>query len=129
MSANTEVERQPCPMCGESIPVAARKCRHCGEELKPRRKDGDAIAGVIPYKNPAALFAYYCGIFSILPCFPLGITAFILGIVGLRAVKQNPELRGTAHAWIGIITGLLFGGFWTLVTIFAVIGAVASGGR
>jgi len=114
-------------MCGEQIPVAARKCRHCGEELKPALKKGDeAIAGVIPYKNPAALFAYYCGIFSILPCFPLGITAFILGIIGLRAVKRDPSLRGTAHAWIGIVTGFLFGGFWTLITAFAVFGAIMS---
>jgi hypothetical protein len=25
--------RQPCPRCGESIPVAARMCRFCGHEL------------------------------------------------------------------------------------------------
>lgn len=26
-------ERQPCPMCGESIPISAKRCRHCGESL------------------------------------------------------------------------------------------------
>jgi hypothetical protein len=113
-------------MCGEPISVNARVCKHCGEELKPKKKDGDAVSHVIPYKNPAALFAYYCGIFSVIPCFALGITAFILGIIGLRAVKRNPELHGTAHAWIGIVTGFLFGGFWTLVTILGVIGAIAA---
>ncbi len=28
-----EPERRPCPMCGEMIPVAALKCRFCGEDL------------------------------------------------------------------------------------------------
>ncbi len=27
--------RQPCPRCGESIPLAARVCRFCGQELSP----------------------------------------------------------------------------------------------
>ena len=129
MSTRAETDRRPCPMCGEPVPNAARQCRHCGKDIQPEKKSDEAIAGVIPYKNPAALFAYYCGIFSILPCFPLGIAAFILGIVGLRNVKKNPELRGTAHAWIGIITGLLFGGFWTLVTVFGVVAAFVAGAR
>ena len=25
----------------------------------------------------------------------------ILGIIGLRNVSANPEVKGTAHAWIG----------------------------
>ncbi len=127
MSTESDVERMPCPMCGESIPVAARKCRHCGEELKPRkRKSDEAVAGLIPYKNPPALIAYYLGLFSLLPCFPLGIAAFILGIIGLRNVKRNPEVHGTVHAWIGIVMGFLCGGLWTLVTILGIAGAVMS---
>ena len=62
---------------------------------------------VVPYKNPKALFAYYCGIFSLIPCLglPLGITAFILGLLGLKAAKAHPGAHGKVHAWIGIILG------------------------
>lgn len=69
--------------------------------------EGDATAGVIPYKNPLALTAYYLGIFSLIPGlgFFLGIAAFVLGLCGLRAKKRRPEVRGTVHAWIGIIIG------------------------
>ena len=45
---------------------------------------GDSTGGLIPYKNPKALIAYYLGILSGLPLigFPLGIAAFVLGIRG-----------------------------------------------
>ena len=52
---------------------------------------GDATGGIIPYKNPAALIAYYCGIFSLLPIVGIvvGIPAVVLGIVGLRRRKAT----------------------------------------
>ena len=61
---------------------------------------GDATGGVIPYKNPAALIAYYCGIFSIIPCFGvlLGIPAVVLGIVGLVQRRKNPVIKGATFA-------------------------------
>ncbi len=70
---------------------------------------GDGTGGVIPYKNPLALIAYYCAVFSLLPCLgiPIGMAAFILGILGLRAAQKNPIIKGSVHAWIGIIGGLL----------------------
>jgi hypothetical protein len=69
--------------------------------------EGDATGGVIPYKNVAALFAYYCAVFSVIPCLALilGPVAFILGIVGFVQVRKRPYIRGTAHAWVGIILG------------------------
>ncbi|HEY0549388.1 MAG TPA: GYF domain-containing protein, partial [Verrucomicrobiae bacterium] len=62
---------------------------------------------VVPYKNPKALIAYYCAIFSLIPCLglPLGITAFILGLLGLKAANAHPGAHGKVHAWIGIILG------------------------
>lgn len=68
---------------------------------------GDATGGVIPYKNPCALVGYYLGVFSVIPIigFFLGIGAFILGIIGLRTRKRHPVVRGTVHAWVGIIVG------------------------
>ncbi len=72
-----------------------------------RKPEGDATGGVIPYKNGPALASYYCGVFSLIPCvgIPLGITALVLGILGLKKRRENPQVRGAAHAWIGIILG------------------------
>ena len=66
------------------------------------------VSTVIPYKNVPALIAYYVGVFCIicppLLCFP----AIILGVIGLRRVKENPEVKGTVHAWIGILSRSFF---------------------
>lgn len=68
---------------------------------------GDATGGIIPYKNPHALTAYYLGIFSIIPVigFFLGAVAVGLGISGLKKRKLQPVIRGSLHAWFGIIAG------------------------
>ncbi len=95
-------------------------------------EQGDSTGGVIPYKNVPALLAYYLGLFSLFPCLGLflAIPAFILGIMGLRKRKQNPAVRGSVHAWIGIVMGglmtLIWGGIG-IVTIIALI-ADANGG-
>ena len=55
---------------------------------------GDGGVNVlIPYKNPKALIAYYLAIFSLIPCLGLllGIAAFILGLLGLKAAKAHPQ--------------------------------------
>jgi hypothetical protein len=79
---------------------------------------GDATGGVIPYKNFPALVAYYCGVFSIIPCLglPLGLVAFVCGILGLKKAAQMPAVKGTVHAWIGIIAGGL------MMLIYAALG-------
>ena len=89
-------------------------------------QQGDGTGGVIPYKNPKALVAYYLGILSGLPFigFPIGIAAFVLGIMGLKARKQNPVIKGSAHAWIGIGCGGLFTLFWGLIIVVAIISLV-----
>jgi len=65
------------------------------------------MGGLIPYKNPKALWAYYLGVFSLIPCFgiPLGVAALVLGIKGLKVSALQPERGGKAHAWIGIVLG------------------------
>ena len=70
-------------------------------------EEGDGTGGLIPYKNPQALTAYYLAVFSLIPCFGvlLGIPAVVLGIMGLSARKRNPAIKGSAHAWVGIILG------------------------
>ncbi len=75
---------------------------------------GDSTGGVIPYKNPPALAAYYLGLFSLFPLLGLflAIPAFIFGIMGLRKRRQNPAVKGSIHAWIGIVMGGLFTVIW-----------------
>ena len=70
---------------------------------------GDATGGLIPYKNPPALTAYYLGVFSLIPVigFLLGLAAVIMGVLGLRKRKTVPQCRGGGHAWAGIILGSL----------------------
>lgn len=78
---------------------------------------GDATGGMIPYKNPQALTAYYLGVASLIPCVAVitGIIALILGLKGLKKAKAEPWVRGKAHAWIGIILG---GGMALLNIVF-----------
>jgi hypothetical protein len=82
---------------------------------RPRRRrrrdeeEGDVTGGVIPYKNPAALAAYYCGVFSLIPglgCV-LAPLAIVLGIVGLVKASSHPKAKGRAHAVTGIVFGLI----------------------
>lgn len=69
-----------------------------------RPTEGDATGGLIPYKNPKALIAYYLGIGSLL-IFPLGFVSIVLGFMGLADRKRNPVIKGSVHAWIGIVLG------------------------
>lgn len=91
---------------------------------------GDTTGGLIPYKNPKALIAYYLGILSGLPVIglPLGIAAFVLGIMGLNDRKKNPAIKGSVHAGIGIGCGLIFTLLWGGLIVMGIIVAIASAG-
>src|SRR4030095_6566358 len=75
---------------------------------RPREEEGDATGGVIPYKNPSALAAYYCGVFALIPFLGCALAplAIVLGIVGLVKESAHPKARGRAHAVTGILLGL-----------------------
>ena len=98
---------QPPP--GQANPYAAPQGQHAPPPpgYYPNQ-GGDSTGGVIPYKNPHALIAYYLGIVALFPVIgvPFGIASIILGISGLRKRKQNPIIKGSAHAWIGIAGGV-----------------------
>jgi hypothetical protein len=85
------------------------------------------LGQVIPYRNGQALAAYYCGIFALIPCFGLvlGIIAFVLGMLGLKKHRAQPECGGKVHAWVGIILG----GLCALGNIGAIIAMVISAAR
>ena len=95
-AASNSVSATP-PLVPPPVPVAAVENR------------GDATGGIIPYKNPHALTAYYLGVFSIFPVlgFFFGVAAIVLGVSGLKQRKRNPVIRGSVHAWIGIVCGSL----------------------
>lgn len=92
------------------------------------RNEGDSTGGLIPYKNPPALIAYYLGLFSLAPCIglPLGIAAVVLGIIGLRKRKENPIIKGSVHAWIGIVLGGIMSLVWLIVSVLTIIAAAAN---
>jgi len=98
-----------------------------GQPMPTAPSEGDATGGVIPYKNVPALLAYYLGLFSLFPCLGLflAIPAFVLGIMGLRKRKQNPAVKGSVHAWIGIVMGGIFTLVWGAVWILMIVGMIA----
>ena len=80
---------------------------------------GDATGGIIPYKNPSALIAYYLGIVGLLPFigFIFAIAAFFLGIRGYSRYRKNSIIKGQIHAWIGILLGALSIFYHTIIII------------
>ncbi len=91
----------------------------------PPPLQGDVTGGVIPYKNPQALIAYYCSMLGLLPLLgiPFALAAVILGPLGRKRCRQNPVIKGEVHAWIGIVLGwiaLLF-----QIALIAIMIAVA----
>jgi hypothetical protein len=92
---------------------------------QPYGGEGDATGGVIPYKNPKALIAYYLGIGSML-LFPLGFASIVLGIMGLAARKRNPVIKGSVHAWIGIVLGALSIFCWGSLLAMVFIGTTTT---
>ncbi len=90
-------------------------------------QEGDSTGGVIPYKNMPALLAYYLGILSLVCCLfavPFGIVPIVLGIIGLKRRAANPVIKGSAHAWIGIVLGglnLVFSVFLIVIFIIAAL--------
>lgn len=122
-----------CPKCGQQNGENNYQCTRCGYVLHgPARpqflvEEDGTMGGLIPYKNQAALWAYYLGIFSLIPCagIPLGIAAAILGIKGLKHAEAHPEAKGKGHAW----TGIILGGACAALNVLGIIGVVISASK
>ena len=54
-----------------------------------------------------ALAAYYCGVFSLIPCLwgTLSVLAIVFGFIGLKRAKTHPESKGKGHSIAGIVLG------------------------
>lgn len=93
----------------------------------------EVLATVIPFRNKPALISYYLGLFSLSSLIPvlgligvgMAIAAFVLGIKGRRLVKSHPEAKGTAHAWVGILCGALWGVLGILMQALSIVALVA----
>ena len=98
------------------------------QSFQSNPNEGDGTGGIIPYKNPKALLAYYLGIFSLIPVIgiPLGIAAFVLGILGLRDRARNPAIKGSLHAGIGIGCGGLFALLWIVIIASSILAIAAA---
>ncbi len=121
-----------CQKCGQQNKENNFKCTRCGFVLHGQAQqqyvviEDGTVGGLIPYKNARALWSYYLGIFSLIPCFGilLGIAALIVGIGGLRYANLHPEARGKVHAWIGVVAGALCTLFNVLILALIIIGII-----
>ncbi len=100
---------------GEWVPIGTLPEFQSAPDMPETAPKGDGgVSTMIPYKNVPALVGYYLAVFSGLGLlcppagFVLALPALILGIIGLKKVKANPEAKGTVHAWIGILGGAFF---------------------
>ena len=101
----------PSATSGETNPYETPQAQQMAPAA-PGDMQGDTTGGLIPYKNKCALIGYYLGVFSILIPVVGGIASVVLGIMGLIAKKKNPAVRGTAHAIVAIVLGIVTAGFW-----------------
>jgi hypothetical protein len=117
-----------CPRCGTQNNDNNLTCTKCNYIFQPVRQtvlaqtDDYTLGGLIPYKNANALIAYYFAVFSFIPFLGifLGITAFLLGLKGLRFATEHPEAKGKFHAWIGVLGGGFFGFGYFIISIILI---------
>jgi hypothetical protein len=101
-----------CPRCGAQNEDTRSTCVMCEaplEGMPPAPGDVGGLGRLVPTRNPAALVAYYLGIFSLIPILGalLGPAALLLGIKGAKAAPHAPGQVGKVHAWIGIALGIV----------------------
>lgn len=125
-------DRHPCPMCGESILVAAVKCRYCGELLDDTGTGDESdfasgaprqVAASEVFENAWRIFQNKAGLLIgswLLSTFIQ--FAFYLGIILLVSLLAGGQPRGNppeAAVFLVIIPGMLL---FTLLSMFLTLG-------
>jgi hypothetical protein len=79
------------------------------EDDEDAAADDGGISTLIPYRNPQALAAYYLGLFALIPIIGLLTAPFaiVCGVLGVRAARRDKNAKGTVHALIGVLFGVL----------------------
>jgi hypothetical protein len=80
-------ERVLCPVCGESIPGFARRCRHCGELLDASVPDPDV--------GPRLLLSFGCGVVLLAT---LCVTGSIVASAALPNIVRAQKLKSERGA-------------------------------
>lgn len=73
-------------------------------------------------RNRAADRAFVFGLLAILPLFPIALAAFVYGVLGLSHAAQTSGAQGRGKAWLGVLSGTVFGVVWTAVTVSLLLG-------
>ena len=98
-----------CPRCGEEIPLAAVRCKHCGAPLhedggrdRPRWRAGHVRA---PHRGGSILALAVAGIFC---CgIVLGPVAVVMAITDLSAMRAcRMDDSGEGLTWAGLVIGI-----------------------
>jgi predicted RNA-binding Zn-ribbon protein involved in translation (DUF1610 family) len=93
-SATKNVLNKQCPMCGETILMAAKKCKHCGEILdsdlkKTIQKDKNPHAALKKESHPVLKVVSCLFLIIGLPMFLLGLYGLCCGVTGSSAISLN----------------------------------------
>lgn len=98
-----------CHVCRKPLEISTKnRCVRCGAPQGLSKNTGDnfLMRMVVPVKVSGwAIAAGYLGLFSIM-ILPAPFALFC-GIMGIRSIKQNPDLHGLPRSIFGIIFGLI----------------------
>jgi len=104
-----------CAACGAENATEAKRCPACGERVTKKSRRRDAVEDPDPPfgkrvdpRQAAALRAYRCGIYSLIPLagLLLGPAAIVLAIRAWREGRRDPERQAPVYVVGALVLGL-----------------------
>lgn len=83
------------------------------KKRRPRSRDlaaaGEVFGDFTPWRNRPAVYSYVVSLYGLVPLLGLvlGPVAVLLGILGWRRYRKQPDVRGSNFAGAGIVLGLI----------------------